>query len=107
MVLVNAIHLKLPWGYPFDPSLTAPATFTKPDGTTVQASFMASGFGATFAYADDGKAQIVALPLGWGANVILAMPHGDLAAYEAALAADPTLLVALALGDRRRSSGRD
>jgi serpin B len=94
MVLVNAIDLKAPWAYPFDPSLTAPAPFTKPDGTTVQASFMVPAGGATFFYADDGKAQTVTLPLGWGMNVILAMPHGDLATYEAALAADPTVLFA-------------
>jgi serpin B len=91
MTIVNAIHLKFPWAYAFDPSLTAPAAFTRPDGATVQANFMAQRNGATFDYDDDGKAQIVWLPIG-GLNVVLAMPHGDLATYEAALAADPSLL---------------
>jgi serpin B len=94
MVLVNAIHLKLPWAYPFDASRTAPGTFTKPDGTSVQPSFTASRVGDLFSYEDDGKAQIVTLPLDQSVNVILAMPHGDLVTYEASLAADPSLLFA-------------
>ncbi|HEX3770188.1 MAG TPA: serpin family protein [Polyangiaceae bacterium] len=89
VVLVNAIHLKLPWVEPFDPSQTAPGAFTKGDGTTVQASFMTQGH--LFDYGDDGKAQVATFSLaGFGAKVLLAMPHGDLATYEAELAADPT-----------------
>jgi serpin B len=91
IVLVNAIHLKLPWAYPFDASRTAPSPFTRADGSTVQASFMTEDH--MFDYVDNGKAQIATLPLvGFGVNVVLAMPHDDLATYEAALAADPTAL---------------
>ncbi len=84
MVLVNAIHLKLPWESPFDVSATAPGTFTKADGTTVSANFMNRTQAQS--YTDDGQAQIVALPLaGRQLEVVIALPHGDLATYEAGL----------------------
>jgi serpin B len=86
MVLVNAVHVKLPWQNPFDVSATAPASFTTGAGTTVSTPFMNQT--TTFPYVDDGNAQIVGLPL---ANnqvaVVVALPHGDLATYEAGLTA--------------------
>ncbi len=86
MVLVNAIHLKLPWASPFDASLTAPASFTTAAGGSVSTPFMNQT--GTLSYVDDGQAQIVGLPL---ANqqlaVVIALPHGDLATYEAGLTA--------------------
>ncbi len=86
MVLVNAIHLKLPWANPFTASLTANASFTNAANAAVTAPFM--NMTAGLAYADDGNAQIVGLPL---ANnqlaVVIALPHGDLATYEAGLTA--------------------
>lgn len=86
LVLVNAIHLKLPWASAFSPLLTAPATFTTTAGATVSPNVM--HLQSTFAYVDDGQAQIVALPLAGGAlTVLVALPHGDLATYEAALTA--------------------
>lgn len=86
MVLVNAIHLKLPWANPFQTSATAPATFTKADGSTVSTSFMNQT--EFFPYTDDGTAQIVSLPLsGQDLAVVVALPHGDLATYEASLTA--------------------
>jgi serpin B len=88
MVLVNAIHLKLPWANPFLASATGPGTFTRGDGTAVSASFMHES--QTLPYLDDGQAQIVALPLaGRQLSVVVALPHAgvDLATYEAALAA--------------------
>jgi serpin B len=40
----------------------------------------------SFPYVDDGQAQIVALPLADGQlSVLVALPHGDLATYEAGL----------------------
>jgi serpin B len=92
MVLVNAIHLKLPWATPFKVSATASGTFTKADGSTVSASFMNQA--GSMQYADDGQAQIVSLPLSGGdLNVVIALPHGDLATYEAGLtAANPGAL---------------
>jgi serpin B len=86
MVLVNAIHLKLPWLNPFQTAATDSGTFTRTDGTAVQASFMNQT--QDLFYIDDGKAQIVSLPLmGGDISVVLALPHGDLATYEADLTA--------------------
>jgi serpin B len=86
MVLVNAIHLKLPWATPFDASATAPASFTTGAGSTVSQPFMNAA--ATFGYIDDGSAQTVALPLsGNQLEVLITLPHGDLATYEAGLTA--------------------
>jgi serpin B len=84
MVLVNAIHLKFPWANPFAPTSTAAATFTRSDATTVSTPFMNQT--QTFAYTDDGQAQIVSLPLAGGQEaVVITLPHQDLASYEAAL----------------------
>jgi len=86
MVLVNAIHLKLPWATPFQVAGTAPASFTRADGSTVSAPFMNQT--EELPYSDDGTAQIVALPLmGGQVSVVIALPHGDLATYEAGLTA--------------------
>jgi serpin B len=86
MVLVNAVHLKLPWANPFVVSATAPASFTTAANTKVSAPFMNQT--GTLAYIDDGKAQIVGLPLSnQQLAVVVALPHGDLATYEAGLAA--------------------
>ncbi len=86
MVLVNALHLKFPWSNPFNAAVTGPASFTTGDNTTVSTPFMYQT--GTLAYVDDGDAQIVGLPL---ANqelaVVIALPHGDLATYEAGLTA--------------------
>ena len=93
MVLINAIHLKLAWanGNPFYPSLTAPGTFTRTDGTTVTVPLMHQTTGLS--YVDDGQAQIAALPLAGGAlTVVIALPHGDLETYEAALTAGSAAL---------------
>jgi serpin B len=91
MVLVNAIHLKLPWANAFQTSATAPASFTRADGSQVTTSFMNQQ--QTFGYVDDGRAQIVSLPLTGGQEtVLIALPHGDLATYEASLTAGSTAL---------------
>jgi serpin B len=91
MVLVNAIHLKLQWETAFSASATAPATFTKTGGASLSVPFMNQE--STFAYMDDGSAQIVSLPLSGGqVSVVIALPHGDLATYEAHLNADSAAL---------------
>ena len=94
MVLVNAIHLKLPWELAFAVSATATDTFTKADGTTVSPSFMNQTL--TVPYVDDGQAQVVGLPLTGGqVSVLIALPHADvgLATYEANLTAGSAALV--------------
>jgi serpin B len=88
MVLVNAVHLKFPWAYPFDPSANTSAAFTRADGTTVTATFMNQTLSVP--YVDDGQAQIAALPLtlpGGDVSVVIALPHEgtSLATYESVL----------------------
>ncbi len=93
MVLVNAIHLKLPWASPFDPSATQVGSFTRADGTTVSPSFMNDTL--TVPYKDDGQAQVVGLPLSGGdLSVVIALPHEgtSLQAYESALLAGSAAL---------------
>ncbi|HTB75610.1 MAG TPA: serpin family protein [Polyangiaceae bacterium] len=81
MVLVNAIHLKMPWTMPFDAGATMPGTFTTASGAAVSASFMNNT--TDLGYVDDGQAQIVSIPLAGGdLRVVIALPHGDLGAYE-------------------------
>jgi len=87
MVLVNAIHLRMPWAYPFDVSATKPGTFTRGDGTTVTTSFMQSLQIMGFSYDDNVSTAWVPLSGGqlW---VVIAVPQGDLATYEAGLTPD-------------------
>jgi len=85
-VLVNAIHLKLPWYDPFREVSTAPAIFTKTDGSTVSVPFMNQSAGRS--YAEDDTTQVVAIPLS-GQNidfvVFLPQPTSSLAQLEASL----------------------
>jgi serpin B len=93
MVLVDALHLKLPWSTAFDSSLTAAAPFDRSDGTTVSAPFMNRT--DTLDYVDDGQAQVVGLPLyGGQLSVVIALPHEgtSLAEYEATLTAGSAAL---------------
>ncbi len=86
MVLVNAIHLKLPWLTAFQAGSTMPGTFTTGSGTAVSAPFMNQVLEA--GYVDDAQAQVVSLPLAGGElRVVIALPHGDLATYESGLTA--------------------
>jgi serpin B len=59
-VLTNTVYLKAKWRKPFDPQETTQDPFTKPDGSTVTASFMRTGEGVVYA-AGDGY-QAAALP---------------------------------------------
>lgn len=95
LVLVNALHLKLPWDAEFPKAATKPGPFTRSDRTQVSVPFMNRQ--AKLAYRDDGSAQIVGLALSsrdlW---VIITLPHPGVALgdYERSLRADsPALLV--------------
>jgi len=89
MVLVNAIHIKLPWSSPFQTNQTASGTFTRGDGTTVQASFMNQGYQDGVGYADTSDATFVSLPLSGGElSVVFALPKKDLATLTSALTKD-------------------
>jgi serine protease inhibitor len=86
MVLVNAIHLKLPWDSAFEVQQTLPGHFTRSDSSKVSISFMNQT--RNFAYVDDGQAQVVSLPLSnRELSIVIALPHADvtLAQYEATL----------------------
>ena len=87
MVLVNAIHLKLPWAKEFRGEATANADFTRGDGSIVSTSFMNDE--GHYGYTDGPLAQLVSLPLSNGQlSVVIGLPHADvsLANYEASLA---------------------
>ncbi len=93
MVLVNAIHAKLPWQSPFDKSQTGPGMFTRGDGTTVQPDFMNQTFepdsGVSIGYADTADGQFLALPLSDGQlSVVFALPKKDLATLTGSLTKD-------------------
>ena len=95
LVLVNALHLKLPWQTPFQEAATAPAAFTRADKTQVNTPFMNSQ--QKLSYVDDGAAQVVSLPLaGKELSLIVALPHADttLEVYERSLRAGSAALVA-------------
>jgi serpin B len=84
MVLVNAMHLKLPWQNPFRKEATAAGDFAKADGSTVSVDFMAQE--ESFAYFEDDRAQIVSLPLvGRKVSLVVALPKTDLNSFEAGL----------------------
>ena len=60
LALVNAIYLKAAWDLPFDEGATAPAPFTRLDGTTMDVEMMRNG--GHFAYASGDGWQAVDLP---------------------------------------------
>jgi len=82
-VLVNAIHLKLPWTEPF--STAEDLTFTKLDGSTVAAPAIKER--DTFPYAESDGMQAVLIPLeGYQVKVLLVAPKiGDLDSFEDSL----------------------
>jgi serpin B len=84
IVLVNAIHLKLPWAQPFQTSATANGTFTRGDGSTVTASFMNQTLETS--YVETADAQVVSLPLSGGlASVVFALPKNGLSSLVSSL----------------------
>lgn len=86
-VLVNALHLKLPWSTPFLLGSTAPAPFITGDGSSVAVPFMNRE--GHLAYAEDDTTQAVAIPLSGDAIdfvVFLPKESSSLAQLEDALA---------------------
>jgi serpin B len=79
-VIVNAVYFNAGWGTAFQKSATHPAPFTRPDGSTVQASLM-HGAAAT-AYAKGSSWQAVELPYSGGTtSMVIVLP--DPGAYAA------------------------
>lgn len=90
LVLVNAIYFKAGWQFPFDDARTAPAPFTRLDGSPVQTPMMAMGETQTLAYAAGEGWQAVALPyVDETAEMLVIVPDaGQFEAFEAALNAE-------------------
>jgi serine protease inhibitor len=83
LALVNAIYLKAPWLTPFSPDNTATGPFTRPDGSTVDASLMQAQIGAR--YASGAGWQAVELPYVGGSLALTIILPDDIAAFEASL----------------------
>ncbi len=83
LVLVNSIYLKAAWDLPFDEGATAPAPFTRLDGTTIDVAMMRNG--GHFAYASGDGWQAVDLPyVGRQLSMLVIVPT-DLAQFEGSL----------------------
>jgi serpin B len=90
LILANAVLLDAEWESPFDPEATAPDEFTRGDGTPVTAEMMHQRIHAR--YGDEGGTQTIVLPYTNGFELIVVMPPaGDLATFEAELAAAGSL----------------
>jgi serpin B len=97
VVLVNAIHLKLPWYEPFQQTSTRPGTFSKSDGSTVSVPFMTNK--TSLSYAEDDTVEAVSLPLAGQAVefiVFLPKPTTTLAQFEDTLS--PATMQSLVAG---------
>jgi serine protease inhibitor len=81
LVLVNAIYLKAAWQTPFSESATAPATFTRLDGTTVGVPMM--HLTGELAYATGTGWQAVELPYVGGRLAMDVIVPDDAGAFEA------------------------
>ena len=83
LVLVNAIYLKAAWKFPFTESLTAPASFTRLDGSTLQVPTMHAT--ERLQYASGSGWQAVELPYVGDQLALTIIVPDDLAAYQATL----------------------
>ena len=83
LVLVNAIYLKAAWQAPFWEGATAPAPFTRRDGTTVDVPLMHTS--GQFQYVAGADWQAVDLPYVGGALSMLVVVPDDLAVFEKTL----------------------
>jgi serpin B len=97
LTLVNAIYLKAPWLEPFAVEATAPAAFTRADGTTVDVPFMAAS--AAMRHASGAGWQAVEIPYIGGSLAMTVIVPDDLAAFEASLTADGLASITGALVD--------
>jgi serpin B len=88
LVLVNAVYFKGAWAHAFDPSKTRPTTFTREDGSTVEAEMMWSvvTYASGSVSAGSSYATVYELPY-LGGNLVfdVVVPYPSLAAFEAAL----------------------
>ena len=97
LTLVNAIYLKAPWLEPFAVEATAPGTFTRADGSTVEVPLMAAS--AAMPYASGAGWQAVEIPYIGGSLAMTVIVPDDLAAFEAALTVDQLASITDALAE--------
>jgi serpin B len=83
LVLVNAIYLKAAWQMPFPVESTAPATFTRLDGSTLDVPTM--HLSKELQYAAGTGWQAVELPYVGGELAMTIIVPDDLASYQATL----------------------
>ena len=97
LALVNAIYLKAPWQTAFSAEATAPAAFTRADGSTVDVPMMQVGEAMPYAAGTGWRA--VEIPYVGGSLAMTVIVPDDLAAFEAALTADELTSITGALAD--------
>jgi serpin B len=83
LTLVNAVYLKAPWLTAFADEATAPATFTRADGTTVDVPTMS--LTSHMRHAAGGDWAAVEIPYLGGLLAMTLIVPADLAAFEEAL----------------------
>jgi serpin B len=84
LVLVNAIYMKAPWLSQFDDGNTAPAPFTRLDGSQVSVPTMSQGIDVG-SYAAGTGWQAVELPYLGGSLAMTIVVPSDLTAFEGTL----------------------
>ena len=76
-VIVNALYFKGAWTTPFDADLTAAATFTRSDGSSVPCEMMQQS--STFDYFRGSAVQVLRIPYGTGAKMSMLIVLPDAA----------------------------
>jgi len=99
LTLVNAIYLKAPWLDAFVEEATAPAAFTRADGSAVDVPMMDGGTDLLAYAAGDGW-RAVELPYAGGKLVMTLVVPDDLAAFEAGLTPEAFAAIVAALDGR-------
>jgi serpin B len=88
--LINAVLFDAAWGTPFDKQVTASATFTRQDGSTVPIQMMGTVEPRTTSYAETAAYQAVELTYAGGqTSMVVVLPAaGQFAAVESGMSAD-------------------
>jgi serpin B len=85
LVLVNALHLKLPWAEEMYAESTT-SKFTRADGSQVDATFVRTS--EHYAWFEDASVTAVNIPLeGGSVSMVFMIPKSDLASFEAGFTA--------------------
>jgi serpin B len=85
LVLTNAIYLNAPWEHRFEKDATAPATFTRLDGSTVEAQMMRLSEALRYARGDGYQAVELPYVDGSLAMLVIVPDAGEFAAFETGL----------------------